>query len=149
MSMILNDFKKILSTRILTLGEFVKFANQLEQAGYILSVTTSKDGVRFLVEEPNLIQLVQRIIVTITKKRLKLTRWQEYVFRQAVHYNFKPTQSSNFDKPLWVKRAIQFKTKRATPYNADYYNFKQPNWVTRAIQFPAKPYYTREAVEHG
>jgi len=146
MSMILNDFKKILSTSSLSLSEFAEFAKQLEKAGYILSVTTSKDGVRFLVEEPNLIQLVQRIIVTITKKRLKLTRWQEYVFRQAVHYNFKPTQSSSFDKPLWVKRALQFKPKKEMPYNAD---FKQPNWIIRALEFPAKSYYSREAVEHG
>jgi hypothetical protein len=144
--MILNDFKKILSTHILSLGEFAEFAKQLEKAGYILSVTTSKEGVRFLIEEPNLIQLVQRIISTITKKRLKLTRWQEYVFFQAVHYNFKPTQSANFDKPVWVKRALQFKPKKEMPYNSD---FKQPNWVTRAIRFHAKPYYSREAVEHG
>ena len=145
----MDDFKKILSTRILTLGDFAEFAKQLEKAGYVLSITTSNKGIRFLIEEPNLTQLVKRVIATLTQKRLKLTRWQEYVFRQAVHYNFKPTQSSSFDKPLWVKRALEFKPKRAMPHNADYYNFKQPNWVTRAIRFHAKSYYTKEAVEHG
>jgi hypothetical protein len=102
-----------------------------------------------LIEEPNLIQLVKRVITTITKKRLKLTRWQEYVFFQAVHYNFKKNQNNSFDKPLWVKRAIKFKSKRATPHNANYYNFQRPNWVIRALRFHAKSYYSREAVEHG
>lgn len=144
--MILNDFKKILSTSSLSLGEFAEFAKQLEKAGYILSITTGNNGISFLIEKPNLIQLVQRVIATITKKRLRLTRWQEYVFFQAVHYNFKTTQSSSFDKPFWVKRALQFKPKKEMPYNAD---FKQPNWIIRALEFPAKSYYTREAVEHG
>jgi len=146
----MDDFKKILSTHILTLGDFAEFAKQLEKEGYVLSVTTSSKGIRFRIEKPNFIQLIQRIVATITQKRLKLTSWQKYAFRQAIHYNYKSNQDSNFDKPVWVKRALAFKPKIETPRDTKEYNFqKRPKWVLRALRFRAKSYYSREAVEHG
>lgn len=150
-ALIVKDFEKLMNaySKEMSLGEFVGFAEQLEEAGYIFSVNTTSKGITLLYEKPSFRLILKRLIALITSKRLKLTSWQKYALQEK-HYNYKttktklkefsvykptPTKLRDFmNKPSWVKRAINFKVKKAKPNYLKLYPVR-PDWVVRAIRF--------------
>ena len=112
MALIYHEFARLIEAnqKELSLGEVVKLTKQLEQAGYIFNISRGINGeVNLNVEKSELIYLLRRIVATLTKKRLKLTHWQLYAYKQKAHYNYKRT----LQWPGWVLRAISFEVRQS------------------------------------
>jgi hypothetical protein len=91
-AVIYNEFEVFLKNfqKELSLGEFVEFAKQLEQAGYVINV--HREGDRRIIAEldkTGLIDLGKRFLAIVLRKRLKFNSWQYYVYKQKIHCNYK------------------------------------------------------------
>ncbi|MFA6064924.1 MAG: hypothetical protein WCW44_00140 [archaeon] len=138
-TLIIEEFEEVMLnySKHMRLDEFVEFAKQLEEAGYVFSVNTTSKGITLIHEKPSFRLILRRIIAKITSKRLKLTKWQTYMLKEKVHYNYKPFSRFNtfLAKPNWVTRAINFKVKNVNPKSVELYTAKRPDWVVSAIKF--------------